>query len=159
MSPATALRLAVLGEWVFGIGSIVSSELLAGSLPRQLQEFRAWQTAQEGGVGEVIWLVVGVAGLASFVVACVALLRLRSWGRWLYLAVTDVMLVLSLSAGPSVSHPIEALFDELATTFSGLVLGIAFFSSLFKGRSVSLPAPDKGWARFFVTPSPRRGAP
>jgi hypothetical protein len=74
------------------------------------------------------YVTAGVFGL--WLVAYVELLRLQSWARYLYLALTIWGLVAAGLYGVRVISPTQAVLDLAGNLLDGAILAMAYFSTL-----------------------------
>jgi hypothetical protein len=145
MNPQKALRICVVGELVFIMLSIVLGLALESWLPGPLQEWLAAEADTDLTLDDGMLAAFGLLLLLSSIVASVGLFCLQRWAAWLFLFNVLAGYLLLLRTGPIIMHPVEATVDEIATLFSGLVLGLAFFTdALTRHEDVEAVDADEG---------------
>jgi uncharacterized membrane protein (DUF2068 family) len=130
MSSSTALRVAVVLEWIVGGLALILSLVLEKLLPQPLQAWVLAEAERDAVTpGELMLLVAGVALLGMMLVSSVGLLCLQRWAAWLYLATVVTGTLFVALMGPTVEHGVTGAVDDLASVVSGVVVGLAFFST------------------------------
>jgi len=140
MTAKLALRTAIVFEWLFGLAMIVLSFALERFLPEALREYVALDAESPIAIGELLLLPLAILLLIATLASSIGLLLLQRWARWSYLASVVLGCVITPFLGPTVEHSLTDTFDRIATTLSGLVIGIAFFSDAIPERK-SIVAP------------------
>src|SRR5512135_1651690 len=101
---------------------------LSRTFTPEVQNALAWS-----GYGGVSWvsdpLFFLSIGVGKFV-ASLGLFLLRSWGRWLLLAVVTVSLASVPFAGVSTGVPLDNIVGYFLSLTDGAILALAFFSPL-----------------------------
>ena len=74
MKSTTALRIAVVAEWVLILVCLFLEFALESSLPKHLQEYLVWQAEQDVSILELVALLASLplllASFVSSVVSC-----------------------------------------------------------------------------------------
>lgn len=140
-NPRLALRLAIVAEWVFVVLTIIGSFVFERWLPQPLQDWVAAETNRTMTALEIASMVIGMGSMLLWLVGSIALMCLKKWGAWLFLASHVVGSFSTVVSNASVSHPFTGLCDDWAMLLWGVVLGIAFFSSALESPRAPAPPP------------------
>jgi hypothetical protein len=136
------LRTLVVLMWIVTILGILFSITLTAFLPSEL---RGWLADQENAsvtLSEWSILILGTPLVIAMIVASVGLFLLRRWGAWLYAITTFISMGIMALGGPSVEHPIAVVFNEMAILLSGIVIGISYFSDVFRNNALANGASE-----------------
>jgi hypothetical protein len=130
LKPETALRHAIVWQWLLALASVLLFRLEASGLPPLLSEFAVAEAA-EAATARDFW-VGGFAGvwIAASFAASVGVFLLAHWARTPYLVLAGLGCVLIGLLEPSVTSPLSAVAETAAQLVVGLVLGLVFFSPL-----------------------------
>jgi hypothetical protein len=134
MNNTSILRVCVVLEWVLLITGVALSFALESNLPDSLRAWLAEEYAQDLTSFDLAIIAVGFVVVIATIVASVGLLFLQRWAAWLYLATTVIGCVFMMFTGPTVEHAVSYAFDDVSVVFTGLVLGLAFFTDALKPR-------------------------
>ena len=119
------LLVALFGLIMLSIGLAFVADKL---LPEALADWVKQENSGEIGVADIIGLLFWGAGLFLFFVSMVGLFCYQRWAAWL-MAIVVAVFSLQLLTSPSVEPGILSLLGSLSDVVTGLVLGVAFFSS------------------------------
>ncbi len=136
------LRTLVILMWIVTILGVLFSITSTAFLPSELKGWLADQENASITLSEWLLLILGVPLIIIMLVASVGLFLLRRWGAWLYAITTFLSIGIMTLGGPSVEHPIAAAFFETATVLSGIVIGISFFSDIFRNAELANGAAE-----------------
>src|SRR5688572_1362315 len=134
MTAKLALRTAIVFEWLFGLAMIALSFALERFLPEALREYLALEAESPIAIGELLLLPLAILLLIVTLASSIGLLLLQRWARWSYLACVVLGCAITPFLGPTVEHSLTDTFEMVATTLSGLVIGISFFSDAIPER-------------------------
>jgi len=130
---ARVLRTLVVGQWLLLTAGIIAAAVEDSRLPVELQPY-SFTATEVTGSG-----LLEVGTFLCLIVATVGLLRLRLWGRWLYLVSQAVAIALFLIAPPVVATPAASFLGSLeAATVGATVL----FLLTRQGREVLTNAAE-----------------
>ncbi|MEZ5500841.1 MAG: hypothetical protein R3E77_15615 [Steroidobacteraceae bacterium] len=123
LSVRRLLQGMVAAEWLLiSLGSWFGVQEEAG-LPPEMRNFIREQLTRDDW--QPVYFLAGGLFVAKFV-ASVGLMLLQRWARWLYALVFVVTALSMLWLRASLTGPIEAVFEYLATAVSGAVLAMIF---------------------------------
>ena len=144
MKSQTVLRTCVLLQWAFFVVGIALTLLLHNSLPPQLRDWRAAEPVHAPSVFLVIITLMFGLVFISGIVASIGLLLLKRWAAWLFLY--NAVLAYSLMAcyGPTVEHGAASAVNGAFSVFTGLILGVAFFTDALNLDRAKLGAVPNG---------------
>lgn len=129
VSPKRALRIAIVVEWVLTLLSVVLSKTLDGHLPEPLLLWSQQHANADLSFLGTIAVVILMPAFVVSVVAAIGLFLFKPWARWLYLLSFVVGYVCLAFLGPTVEHAIANAIADTSAIMSGVVVGIAFFST------------------------------
>ena len=142
MDMRKVLRIALVAEWILVAVTLTLSAVLERFLPAPLQEYLKAQSQLDLQASDIlIFLGLGIF-LVGFLTSSIALFAGKRWARWLYLGAEVLGCALVLFLGPTVMHPIATACENAASTFSGLILGLAFFTDALEPRLSILPGAN-----------------
>lgn len=119
-------KLLVAFSLFWLIFSVALSVFFPTELPQSLSDYLFYQEDTEFGVFEWVIILLLVPSLISHV----ALLFLKNWARHIYSSTIIVFLFASVFGGPEVYTPFEVFAYELDTFLSGVIISLAYFSSI-----------------------------
>jgi len=126
-----ALRILILGSAFLGLVGMVIALAGDGFLPKELADWQAAQQAAQQAEDEgalILGFILILPVIAALLASLVGLFLFKKWAAWLYLAITVIGSVFMLLE-PTVESGVAAFFTYLEAHVSGVILGVAFFSS------------------------------
>jgi hypothetical protein len=139
---STALRTAVVAEWVLLISGVILSFMLESRLPQPLQAWLEQELEAPMEGVDVIVFAGFMLAISTMLVATVGFLLLQRWARWVYLAALASGYLVYPFSGPTVEHALADMADDLSLICCGFIIGLAFFSDALKGTGSSESPPD-----------------
>jgi hypothetical protein len=128
MNPQKALRICVIGDWVFVMLMIALEFALESWLPAPLRRWLDTRANSPTTLDEVVIVAFAILLLLSCIAASIGLFFFQRWAAWLFLFNVLMGFLFTLRTGPVVMHSAASTASDVATVFEGLVLGIAFFT-------------------------------
>ena len=137
MDMRKVLRVAIVAEWIL-VASTLSTLFLERFLPAPLQEYVKAQSETDLQAFDILVLLALGIFFIGFLTSSIGLFAGKKWARGVYLAAEILGSALALFLGPTVMHPIATVCENGASTVSGLILGLAFFTDALTPR-LSVP--------------------
>ena len=133
LSPKHALRIAVVVEWVLIILAVVLSEFFRDALPEPLLLWLQQHAEENRSLAGFVAIFAMLPAFVLSIVASVGLFMFKTWARWLYLFSYVIGFIGMVFLGPTVEHAFANMIADVSAVLSGIVIGIAFFSTALEG--------------------------
>jgi hypothetical protein len=130
VKPETALRQAIVWQWLLALASVLLFRLEAPGLPPLLSEYATATAMEPATTRDLVVAAFAGAWIAASFVASVGVFLLAHWARSAYVVLAVLGCVLIGLLEPSVTSPLSAVAETAAQLVVGLVLGLVFFSPL-----------------------------
>lgn len=119
------LLVALFGLIVLSIGLAFVADKL---LPEALADWIHQENAGDFSFGDILGLLFWAAGLFLFFVSMVGLFCYQRWAAWM-MALVIAVFSIQLLFSPTVEPGVLSLLGSLSDVATGLVLGVAFFTT------------------------------
>jgi hypothetical protein len=135
----TGFRVVLVSSVAAGVVGLIVSTLSEASLPFELQRYLARQSSGTLSGRDLIAVVIWVPGLIVTLIAAVGMFFFWRPARVLGVIGTLLALLALPFSTPTIVSGIENFFNETSSILWGIVLGLAYWSSI----ATRFEKPDK----------------